>query len=86
MGFQSQLRTRAAGTMDSTRMVLTSNLLGLSTDVLQRLPKRSSMEDKIKEGLKIQLIQIPRGWISRSLSSSERWCFMIADLRTLPGS
>ena len=45
---QSELRTRAAGTMDSTRMVLTSNLLGLSTDVLQRLPKRSSMEDNVR--------------------------------------
>lgn len=45
---QSELRTRAAGTMDSTRMVLTSGLLGLSSDVLQRLPKRSSMEDNVR--------------------------------------
>ncbi len=52
MGILSSLKleksSQISGTMDSTRMVLTSNLLGLSSDVLHRLPKRSSMEGIVR--------------------------------------
>ena len=45
---QSLMRTQAASTMDTTRTVVSSNLVDVSQDVLQRLPKRSSLEDNVR--------------------------------------
>ena len=45
---QSHIRSAAASGQDSTRSILAGNLTGLSQDVLQRLPKRSSLEDSVR--------------------------------------
>ncbi|QQP37424.1 Broad-complex core protein isoform 6 [Caligus rogercresseyi] len=42
---QSNIRSAAAAGQDSTRSILAENMTGLSQDVLQRLPKRSTLED-----------------------------------------
>ena len=45
---QSLMRAQAATTMDTTRTVVASNLVNVPADVLQRLPKRSSLEDNVR--------------------------------------
>ena len=45
---QSFMRTKASESMDSTRSVVSSHLLNVPKDVLQRLPKRSSLEDNVR--------------------------------------
>ena len=45
---QSLMRAQAASTMDTTRTVVSSYLVNVSQDVLQRLPKRSSLEDNVR--------------------------------------
>ena len=45
---QSQIRSAATAGQDSTRSILAGNLTGLPQDVLQRLPKRSTLEDSVK--------------------------------------
>ena len=42
------MRAQAASTMDTTRTVVSSNLVDVPQDVLQRLPKRSSLEDNVR--------------------------------------
>lgn len=45
---QSDIRSAAAAGQDSTRSILAENMTGLSQDVLQRLPKRSTLEDNVR--------------------------------------
>ena len=45
---QSLLRSQASNSHDTTRSILSGNLVGINQDVLQRLPKRTSLEDNIR--------------------------------------
>ncbi|KAK8400947.1 hypothetical protein O3P69_002612 [Scylla paramamosain] len=45
---QSHIRSAATAGQDSTRSILAENMTGLSQDVLQRLPKRSTLEDSVR--------------------------------------
>ena len=45
---QSLMRSHAAETMESTRSVVSNHLVDLSQDVLQRLPKRASLDDNVR--------------------------------------
>ena len=45
---QSVIRNKASTSHDTTRSVLAENLVGQNQDILQRLPKRTSLEDNIR--------------------------------------
>ncbi|KAK8383432.1 hypothetical protein O3P69_019072 [Scylla paramamosain] len=45
---QSHIRSAATAGQESTRSILAENMTGLSQDVLQRLPKRSTLEDSVR--------------------------------------
>ncbi len=45
---QSDMRARASTSMESTRSIVASSLLNVNQDVLQRLPKRSSLNDNCR--------------------------------------
>lgn len=45
---QSIMRQKAENSLESTRSILSTNLLGAGQDILQRLPKRSTLEDNIR--------------------------------------
>lgn len=45
---QSLIRAQAATGMDSTRSVVSSNLVNVSENVLQRMPKRATLDDNVR--------------------------------------
>ena len=45
---QSRMRTHASSSMDTTRTVVANSLLNVPMDVLQRMPKRSTLADNVR--------------------------------------
>ena len=45
---QSLIRSKASTSLETTRTVVAESLVGLNQDVLQRLPKRSTLDDNIR--------------------------------------
>ena len=45
---QSVIRSKTLTSLDTTRTVVAESLVGLNQDVLQRLPKRSTLDDNIR--------------------------------------
>ena len=88
MKVQSLLRTKANTSHDTTRSTLAEYLVGLNQNVLQRLPRRTSLEDNIrdlKEELETQWTLILKNWALKFQRSTRILFSMTLVLRILKG-